>query len=351
MREVMPTTAVCARFIWCSLVGVCGSAGSDATRPDVLTLKNGDRLTGELKSLDRGLLSFDIDAATDTVRIEWDEVHRLTSTQHLEVRLDTGERHFGSLTDPGREDSVAVSSDDNTEVLPMTRVVRMAPIEDTFRQRLSGDISAGYNFTKASDVSQLNLGLAVAYEGTEHIVEASFDTLTTDSGESGSFDRSDVYLQHLRLLRDRWVVGQVAMLETNESLGIDLRSSFGGGAGRTLRQTNERLLALFGGAVITQERITDSNQQEDSVEALFGLSAQWFRYDEPELDVTTRFSVFPSLSQSGRMRTNLDVDFKWGITSDLFLGFTLYHNFDSDPPTVDAAGSDFGIVTSLGWEF
>jgi hypothetical protein len=235
--------------------------------------------------------------------------------------------------------------------MPMTRVVYMAPIEDTFRERLSGDISAGYNFTQSSDVSQFNLGLTVTYEGIEHSADASFDTQTSDSGDGDSFDRSDIFLRHLRRLRDRWVVGQVAQFERNESLGIDLRSSFGGGVGRTRRQTNDRLFAWLGGAVITQERITGSSEQEESMEGLLALTAQWFSYDEPELDVTTRFSVFPSFTQSGRVRTNLDVDFQWGITDDLFWGFTLYHNFDSDPPTIDAAGTDFGIVTSLGWEF
>jgi hypothetical protein len=312
---------------------------------------NGDRLTGELKSLDRGLLSFEINAATTNVQIEWDEVRSLTSTQNLEIRLDTGERYFGGLAGPAPEASVTIAAENGPLVLPMSRVVYVTPIEDTFRERLSGDISAGYNFTEASDVAQLNLGLSVAYEGAIRIVEGSIDTLNTDSGDGDSFNRSDVYLRHTRLLRDRWVAGQLAVFERNESLGIDLRSSLGGGAGRTLRETNDRFLGLFGGAVFSEERITGSSAQENSVEGLFVVSAQWFRYDEPELDVTTRFSLLPSLSESGRVRTSLDVDFRWGIVEDLYWSFSLYHTSDSDPPTAEASKRDFGIVTSLGWEF
>jgi hypothetical protein len=273
------------------------------------------------------------------------------STQNLEVRLDTGERHFGSLPGSASDASITVAEESGTLVLPMSRVVYMTPIEDTFRERLSGDINAGYNFTEASDLAQLNFGLSVAYEGAIRIVEGSIDTLNTDSGDGDSFNRSEVHLRHTRLLRDRWVAGQLAVFERNESLGIDLRSSLGGGAGRTLRETNDRYFGLFGGAVFSEERITGSSEQENSVEALFVVSAEWFRYDEPELDVTTRFSLLPSLSESGRVRTSLDVDFRWGVVEDLYWSFSLYHTSDSDPPTAEASKRDFGIVTSLGWEF
>jgi hypothetical protein len=340
-----------ARGLSCTLLGLFALTSSGTVRADVLTLKNGDRLTGEFQSLDRGLLSFDIDASTSTLQIEWDDVGSLISERNLEIRLDTGERLFGSLSDAAPVATLVVESDGGTRALPMTQVVHMIAIEDTFRERLSGDISAGYNFTEASDVAQLNLALGVAYETSIRIVEASFDSVATDSGDTDSFTRSDLSLRHTRRLRNRWVAGQLAVFERNESLGIDLRSSIGGGAGRILRETNERYFGLFGGAVLSEERLADSSAVVDSVEALFAVNAEWFRYDEPELDLTTRFSLLPSLSESGRIRTSLDVDLRWGITSDLYLGFSLYHTSDSEPPTADAAKRDFGIVTSLGWEF
>ena len=44
-----------------------------ANKTDVVTFVNGDRLTGEVKSLERGRLRFKTDA-TDTISIEWDNV-------------------------------------------------------------------------------------------------------------------------------------------------------------------------------------------------------------------------------------------------------------------------------------
>jgi hypothetical protein len=250
MSAATHLTRVSLAPLWPVIVGALAVAASDASA-DVVILRNGDLLSGELKSLNRGLLSFEIDAATSDVQIEWDEVRSLSSTQALEVRLDTGERHFGTLADSAAEASIAIVEPSGTVVLPMARVVFITAIEDTFRERLAGDISAGYSFTEASNVAQFNFGMSLGYEGIAHVFEGSFDTLSSDSGDGNSFDRSNLQMRHSRRLRDRWMAGQLAMFERNESLGIDLRSSIGGGVGRALRETNDRFIGLYGGAVVS----------------------------------------------------------------------------------------------------
>ena len=47
-----------------------------ADKTDVVTLVNGDRLTGEIKGLEQGKLSFKTDA-TGTITIEWDKIATL----------------------------------------------------------------------------------------------------------------------------------------------------------------------------------------------------------------------------------------------------------------------------------
>ena len=60
-----------------SLISIAMPAvAADAT--DIVIFDNGDRLTGEVKSLERGRLRFKTDA-TDTISIEWDNVAFLKS--------------------------------------------------------------------------------------------------------------------------------------------------------------------------------------------------------------------------------------------------------------------------------
>lgn len=67
-----------------------------AINTDVVTFGNGDHLTGELKSLDRGLLSFKTEA-TGTINIEWENVAFLRSDQNIEVETSCGLRYAGKL--------------------------------------------------------------------------------------------------------------------------------------------------------------------------------------------------------------------------------------------------------------
>ncbi|HEY9181720.1 MAG TPA: hypothetical protein VIQ99_00890, partial [Gammaproteobacteria bacterium] len=60
-----------------SLLGLALAIPSPAAaQTDVVTLHNGDRLTGEIKSLDRGILFFD-PPYSDTIQITWEHVATL----------------------------------------------------------------------------------------------------------------------------------------------------------------------------------------------------------------------------------------------------------------------------------
>jgi len=92
------------------------------------------------------------------------------------------------------------------------------------------------------------------------------------------------------------------------NLGIDLRSSIGGARGRFLRQTNQQRLSWYGGILLNREEVDGENAEpsadlrEGSVEAIGAMQAEWFRYDEPQLDIMSSLVVYPSLSESGRAR-------------------------------------------------
>ena len=56
-------------------------------------------------------------------------------------------------------------------------------------------------------------------------------------------------------------------------------------------------------------------------------------------------------TDSGRLRTQLDVNLRWELINDLFWDLNYYNTYDSDPPSGAESTSDYGIVTSIGWSF
>src|ERR1044072_5454176 len=57
---------------------------------DVVVLKNGDRLTGEIKGLQSGELRFKSDYMAEAVRLDWSRVERLESRSTFMIWLVDG---------------------------------------------------------------------------------------------------------------------------------------------------------------------------------------------------------------------------------------------------------------------
>ena len=317
---------------------------------DVVIFNNGDRLTGAVKSLERGRLRFKTDA-TGTISIEWDDVAYLSSNQNIQVETDNGKRFFGHLVRSENEFSLIVETGAGPIELDNAEVVLMTPIEQAGVSQLDGDVTAGYNFAKADETTLVNLGLDMRFRTETRIVRLDLDSTVTDSADNESSQRESLDLQYTRLLADRWLLGGVVTLNRNDELGIDLRTSVGGGGGRILSQTNHSSLVLEGGLLATRENLSGSVSDQDTLEAFATVSWDWFRFDSPELDLSTSLQVIPNLTNTGRVRGELDIKLKWEMVEDLFWQLELRDSYDSRPVVVGAEKNDYGVITSLGWEF
>ncbi len=60
---------------------------------------------------------------------------------------------------------------------------------------------------------------------------------------------------------------------------------------------------------------------------------------------------YPSLSNWGRQRIQLDSGVKRELWKDVFFAVNLFDTFDSRPPTAGADRNDFGITMSFGWTY
>jgi hypothetical protein len=138
--------------------------------------------------------------------------------------------------------------------------------------------------------------------------------------------------------------------ETNESLGLELRSQGGIATGPRIVNTSRAQVVAGAGVVVNDERGVDVESTRN-IEALFLFSASYFTYDRPKTNLDIDVQYYPSLNDWGRQRLQLDVNMKYELFKDFFAAFTLYNSYDNRPPNPDADRNDIGIVTSLGWSF
>jgi hypothetical protein len=157
-------------------------------------------------------------------------------------------------------------------------------------------------------------------------------------------------LRYNRYLGNRFFAIAQGGLDRNTELGIDLRSSIAGGGGRQLKQTNRSMFRVIGALSVNRE-IPFEGSTTNNIEAIGTLAYSLFRYDRPEIDFSTDLSLIPSLTQSGRYRSNYNLRLRQEIIKDLFWDLSIYYSFDSDPPSTAASNSDYGVVLSVGYSF
>jgi hypothetical protein len=325
------------------------TAANAQGRTDVVTLANGDRITGEIVRLDRGRLEFKTDDI-GTLYLEWDNLVSLVTTRLVEVTTTDGLTFLGSL---GRTTTrrLAMASTGATTQLAMQDVIEINTIGRSFWRKIDGSFDIGFSYTRSSGIAQLNLNSDVMYRQprAQTRLTASF-TQTQQSGENGRDDRGAIEASYRRYPRPRWFAAAVGRFETNESLGLTLRSQIGGAIGPRLINSNRAQLTLGAGMSFNEEQGVDVETTQN-FEALLMFQTSYFTYDRPKTNLDLTAQYYPSLSDPGRERLQLDVAGKREFFKDLFLSLSVFYTLDTRPPNPDADTYDVGVLWSIGWTY
>jgi len=319
-----------------------------AADTDAIVLRNGDRIQGEVKKLDRGRIEFST-STMGTVYVEWDKVAAVTSPNRFDVEIADGTRHVGSLR-TARAGFLGVDVGDSVLEFETLRVVRIRRLRQAFWSRLDGSITLGASYTQSSGVGQGSVSVDVGTRRERFEASTSFDTTVTVQADQPESSRTAMSVRYSRYLKNRWFVPGTGKFERNTDLGLKLRSSVGTGIGRYLVKTNRAFFGAGAGAVVTQE-IPVSGDTTSNIEAAFGLNGSYFTYDTPKTSFTLNVAAYPSLNVGGRFRVDLDTSLNREIVSDFTVGFTVYNSYDSKPPTEGAKKNDIGVTLNVGWVF
>jgi putative salt-induced outer membrane protein YdiY len=333
---------------------LCALTASAKNDDDVVVLKNGDRLTGEIKGLQRGELRIKADYMAEAVRLDWTRVESIESKSTFMIWLVDGKLVTNMMrllpANSNEAPNFVIGSAPQAFRVPQLDVIRITPIESGFWKRLEGSIDLGFSFTSGNDQYQTQLAATTTYRTGDHSFTAAIDSSFSGQTEGASQTRHQFTFDYRKQLNDRWYVGGLFALLRSDQQSLDLRTSAGGLIGRNLKQTERTRLSLYGGVVGTREHYSAEVGQprQTNADALAGVDFLTFRFSRTA--ITSRFSLFPGLTTPGRMRMQVNSDLRIKIVKDLWWGFHLYENYDSKPP-VRADKNDLGVSTSVGWKF
>ena len=233
----------------------------------------------------------------------------------------------------------------------MPEVITIIPIGASVWARFDGSVDAGFSYTRSSGIAQLNLNSDTVFHRPSFLFQLTASgTYIRQSEDEERDDRGSLEFSYLRYIGRRWFGAGVARLESNESLGLTLRSQLGGWVGMRLVNTNRARFEIGGGAVVNNEDGVDTEPTQN-IEGLLGLQTWYYTYDRPKTNVDASVDYFPGLSDWGRQRLQVNAAVKRELWKDFFVAFNVYDTFDSAPPSPGADRNDVGVVISLGWSY
>ena len=322
-----------------------------AVKTDVVVMRNGDKITGEVKGLTGGKLDYSTDDA-GRLSIEWEKVARVTSPQQFQVELGTGIKYFGRLGVSSRDGYLAVVHS-TVDTLPIESVVEISPINAGFLQRVTSYLDVGFTIAKANQATTFSLSGAADYRGPAIGAQFKYDSYAQGQESVPTTTRNSARQTVSWYLPRRWSAAAIAQAEQNDELDLEHRFTGGGAMNRVLGRSNHMELAAGAGLVGTQERFSSAagSTSNASLEGLVAMNWSAFRFDSPKLDFSTSVGLFPSLSQAGRIRGQTEVRLKYELFKDFFAGILFTDTFDSRPPDENTSKNDYVSTLTIGWSY
>lgn len=321
---------------------------SISAQKDSLVFTNNNIMVGEVKALDKGVITIETDYSDSDFKIEWDKVRELYSESTYLINLTDGRRLNGTIRSVAAPDWEIYRVSGDTVKVRRDEIVYFKSYKEDFWSRVSASIDADYSFTKANNFNQIGGRANIGYTAPKWWLKASYSLLRSNQDDVEPVRRQDGSLSYRAFLRKDWYFGTMISFLSNTEQLLNLRSNLKAGMGKYIIHTNVSYLAVEGGISGVNENFENQLANQNSLEAYLGSELNL--YDIGDWSLLTRLIVYPSLTESGRWRVDYNLDTKYDLPLDFYIKAGLTLNYDNQS-IEGATDLDYVVQTGIGWEF
>jgi len=184
-----------------SILMLLTTVAAASAQNDVVTTTTGERLVGEIKKLEKDVLTMSTGYSDADFHIEWDKVASIESTRQFLVETFDGRRLSGVLkSDPAKTVTVAVGD----VSIGLADLAAMQPFELTFWSRFDVGFDFGYSMTQANSAKQLTFGGNLLYRDKQVVDTVLANVFKSTQSNAPNTQRWDFGNDFRYLLGDRW---------------------------------------------------------------------------------------------------------------------------------------------------
>jgi hypothetical protein len=314
---------------------------------DTIVLKNNNVIVGDVKQLNNNVLTVETSYSDKDFAIEFDKVVSLVLEHRYAVVLSSGLRMYGYVKSetPGK---VFVTIDDKiAKEIAIKDIVVLRKIDDGFWNHFKGSFDFGLNLTQTNNSKQFTFSGSLSYMSEKWMHRAEYNQLFTSQNDVEDIQRTDWSMDTKRYLKRKWFISSNVSFLSNTSQSLKGRLVPSVGAGNYLVRNNKLYFLLGSGLTYNIEKYEDSSTDKNSTEAF--LITEFNMFNFKKIDLYASVTSLPSLSETGRFRTDANFKFKYDLPFDFYFKTEVQINFDNQPAS-GAVKTDYVFSTGFGWE-
>ena len=351
-------------------------------KTDVITVSNGDRITGAMTEMTSGKLSVSTSYA-GTISVKWREVSQIDSRYVYEVRLDDGERIYGRFAASDIPAQLTFRSGGKDRQLDIDDVVEVRSIEDNLADKLDLQLSSTINADPRSRQLTLQANGSYDVRGGRTRFFARVNDNKTIAGEGDERSETTSNSSQFELTREFWRERGTAqsfrvlkaVYSTNDDLGIAHRGSIGFGLGRYLINNLGHEMTVSAGIQGVQERrksceessfdapptrenpipvLGDTNLETcNDTELFFNVSWHLYSFQDLDMDISLIGNAYPSLSDWERVRGDMNIQVSWELFDSFYWTVVAGTELDTagDRDDIELSKSDYNLTTGVTWKY
>jgi len=316
---------------------------------DSLRVNTGEILVGEIKSMERNVIIIETDYSDSDFKIDWGKVTEISSDRLFIITTTQGDRYYGTIkSDTSDKYKVNITDDGNLFQKNLSDIVYIKQVDKDFISRLSASFDIGFSYAKTNSLTQFSMRSNLGYMADTWLTSAYFNSVLSEQDSVRPTKRNEGGLSFQYFLPADWFALASYSFLQNDEQKLKLRSIALLGGGNYIVRNNYMYFSAAAGAAWNNENYTDpAIPGRQSTEGFASLELNMFNMGD--LSMLTSIYVFPSLTESGRIRSDFKFDLKYDLPLDIYFGIGFTLNYDNKP-VEGASKSDYVFQTSVGWE-
>ncbi len=322
-----------------------------AQKTDTLIISNGNIITGEIKKLEYGLLTYSV-SGIGTLNVETEKIKSLKSLKYFQIITDKGLLYFGSLdTVNSPEAKVKIVSQTQSYEINVKSIVEIFPIKRNFWLRTSGDFSLGGSYSKSSKILQLNFAGNLYYRNRKRYYQVSWDNQVTYQNDSVVTQKQSNTMTMRRYFKKHFSFqGQLGASGNNE-LNLKTRYYLNLTAGKDIIHNYRSLFYTGLGLSANSETTLDLETVTYNLEGVFMLNYEFYKRTDPKINIITKFDTYPGFTVKGRWRFDASLDARIEVFNNFYVGANIYNNYDNSSELASDKHNDWGIIGTVSYSF